>query len=49
MEHDQEMWYSTLMAHPSESAAVDGVYGQHDNSAPSAPNDQMMGYMRYAM
>ena len=45
MEHGQERRYSLSMAYPSESAVVDDVYGQYDNSSMS--NNQMAGYTQY--
>ena len=47
MEHNQDRRYSLSMAYPSESAVVDDVYSQYDNSSLSGANDQMAGYTQY--
>ena len=47
MEHGQERRYSLSMAYPPDSAVVDEVYGQYDNSSLSAANEQMTGYTQY--
>ena len=47
MDHNQERRYSLSMAYPSESAVVDEVYGQYDNSSLSTTSDQMTGYTQY--
>ena len=47
MEHNQDRRYSLSMAYPSESAVVDDVYSQYDNSSLSGANDQMARYTQY--
>ena len=46
MEHNQDRRYSLSIPYPSESAVVEDVYGQYDNSSLAA-NDQMTGYTQY--
>jgi hypothetical protein len=49
MEHSQDRRYSLSgMTYHSESAVVDDVYGQYENSSLSGTNDQMAGYTQYA-
>ena len=47
VDHNQERRYSIAMPYPSESAVVDDVYGQYDDSSLSTTNDQMTGYTQY--
>jgi len=47
MEHNPDKRYSLSMSYPSESAVVDDVHGQYNNSSLSATNEQMVEYTQY--
>ena len=48
MDHSQqERRYSLSMNYPPESAVVDDVYGQYEDSSLSSSNEQMTGYTQY--